>query len=647
MSRELKYRPDVDVLRAVAVIGVMAFHWNVGVFKGGFVGVDVFFVISGFLIASILQSSDLSPKTVADFLERRARRLLPAMMVVVVATCIAGWFLLVPPTMNELMASGLAGLSFTANLYFLGQAGYFDLPSAQKPLLHLWSLGVEGQFYLLAPLLVAIPLITRRWPAGLARVPIWVVALASAAYCFWATRYAPASAFYSTASRIWEFLIGMSLARGRLLIPARVAPYTTLLGYALIAVAMSRLREHSSFPGPSAALPCFGTALIIASSYSPPRDSWLRCGFERLREIGLRSFSIYLWHWPLFVFLPFMVNAQLSDPARIAALTIATLLLSFATYALVERRFRGTARSRSRVQFVGLVAGVVALVGCATALARVYPTYATANGEMFSGAYDLVRYDYRKVYRSDVCFLGPTDGFSTIDTAVCLHEGSVVAGSIMLWGDSMAAHYYPGLKAFISSDLILQANASACPPLVDVDVPDRPLCQGFNDDVLAFLTQNKSVRPLLAATWIEYERILGSDELLRALKRTIAILHERGIEPVLVGQSIQLTEPLPFALIRGANAASIVNAGIFGMDAKLREVARMSDVPFVSILESVCGLHRRCTLIEDQHPLIWDHMHLTEFGSQKVISWAAASISKALAEKASSHREARPSPPQD
>jgi peptidoglycan/LPS O-acetylase OafA/YrhL len=265
LDRFSSYRPDIDVLRAIAVMAVLCFHWNVAPFRGGFVGVDVFFVISGFLITRIIFNDiEAGNLSFVRFYERRIRRILPALYAVIIAVVAFAWFLMFPAETLDLTRSIVAVIFFSSNILFWHEAGYFDATLIARPLLHTWSLAVEEQFYLIFP---ALMLLFFRLRAMWAHVlPILVViGVASFAYSVWQVKVAPSSAFYLAQGRAWEFIMGSVLAVGNLpLLPNRPIRLTVAtLGIVMVMVTVVGFRSSTPFPGMAALLPCGGTALCI------------------------------------------------------------------------------------------------------------------------------------------------------------------------------------------------------------------------------------------------------------------------------------------------------------------------------------------------------------------------------------------------
>lgn len=337
MSRG-EYRPEIDGLRAVAVLLVLLYHAGFG-FSGGFVGVDVFFVISGFLITGlILREQTLGTFSLSAFWIRRIRRILPASTCMVAATLGVGACLLLPNDFSWLAESAFAQQLLFSNVYFWASGGYFDGPAELKPLLHTWSLAVEEQFYLLFPLLLVI---FRRWPRRRLAFLLCGLALVSLMASEYAARRSPTAGFYLLPTRAWELLIGSLLT----FIPAPTwlkAWQRNLLGaVGLIAIVASSWFYSSltPFPGVAALSPCLGAALFIYSSTQAPTLIARIMSLKPIVFIGLISYSLYLWHWPLFAFLKYYFERNVPLDVRAAAM-LASIAIAYVSWTLIEKPTR-------------------------------------------------------------------------------------------------------------------------------------------------------------------------------------------------------------------------------------------------------------------------------------------------------------------
>ena len=340
-SQSPRYRPDVDGLRAVAILSVVAFHAFPNPNPGGFVGVDVFFVISGFLISSvILNDLEAAKFSFQVFYQHRIRRIFPALGTVLASCAVAGWYLLPESAYAELGKHIAGGAGFVANLVLWKEAGYFDSASDTKPLLHLWSLGIEEQFYVVWPLVLWFAW-KRRWNILLVTTG---VLLASFCANLAMVRTDAVANFYSPATRVWELLIGALLA-GQVSTPNQSSGWRAKLpdplavgGLAAIVVAEFLLTKDKQFPGWWALLPTLGAASIIAAGPA----AWVNrrlLSHPTMVWIGLISYPLYLWHWPILAFL--RITGALKSPLDIGLCAIgAAFVLSWLTYRFVERPFR-------------------------------------------------------------------------------------------------------------------------------------------------------------------------------------------------------------------------------------------------------------------------------------------------------------------
>ena len=337
----LAYRPDIDGLRALAVLSVVFFHFEFLGFSGGFVGVDIFFVISGYLITSIIVGDlEVGRFSFARFYERRIRRIVPAFIVMLAAATIASVALFPPKELAQFGISAAAAAGFCSNIFFAFQTNYFAGPDSMMPLLHTWSLGVEEQFYILWPLLLFA---CSRMGARLA-VSVLVVGLATAslAYSGWGvnTKYA-SQLFYLLQSRAWELMFGAILALG--LVPRIgnrwLRDGLALLGIAMIALAVSYFSSTTPFPGLWATIPCLGAMLVIHTGQQRDTVVYRLLSLPPFVFIGLISYSLYLWHWPVFAFAENYLGRPFSFGEAVL-LMIVCIAIATASWRYVEQPFR-------------------------------------------------------------------------------------------------------------------------------------------------------------------------------------------------------------------------------------------------------------------------------------------------------------------
>jgi peptidoglycan/LPS O-acetylase OafA/YrhL len=341
----VKYRPEIDGLRAVAVLPVVFFHAGIGFFRGGFVGVDVFFVLSGYLITSLLVNElENDHFSLFEFYERRARRILPALFCVMLACLIPAWLLLPPHQLKDFSQSLVAVSGFGSNILFWLESGYFEPAAELKPLLHTWSLAVEEQYYLLFPIIVVVAWRPGRWfLMGL----LAVMSLASIVLAQWSSLHDPAANFYLLPTRAWELLAGALTALYRP--PDRSADHDSsrlhrndawpVIGLGLVFASVFLFDERTPFPSLWGLFPVLGTVLVLIFARSDAGvGRWLASPV--FLSIGLASYSLYLWHQPLLAFLRVHSGQSSLDTTTIAGYLLLSAALAALSYRYVERPFR-------------------------------------------------------------------------------------------------------------------------------------------------------------------------------------------------------------------------------------------------------------------------------------------------------------------
>lgn len=359
-AHALAYRPDIDGLRAIAVLSVVIFHAAPGLLAGGFVGVDVFFVISGFLISTIvLKEAANGTFSILDFYKRRTLRIFPALFTVIAACFAAGWFLFPPQAYKDLASSAMATAAFYSNFHFQDSSDYFAPAAITMPLLHTWSLAVEEQFYFVAPGLL---LLATRFPRY-SKAAFVVLFAASLGFSVVLLEKDAAKAFYMLPSRAFELMTGTALAMG--MVPAirrrLTAELAGIAGLALIAFAVFFFSERTPFPGVAALVPCLGAALLIHANRTVHTSVSRLLSTSVMVFVGRISYSLYLWHWPILVFAIYQYGRDIGTPARLS-LVAAAVAVSVASYHLVEQpaRRNGSALKARKA----LLLGALAILAC-------------------------------------------------------------------------------------------------------------------------------------------------------------------------------------------------------------------------------------------------------------------------------------------
>ncbi|MGE3178208.1 MAG: acyltransferase family protein [Vicinamibacterales bacterium] len=627
------HRRDIDGLRGIAVLAVLLFHAEVPGFSGGYAGVDVFFVISGYLITDIItRQLDAETFSLAAFYERRARRILPALFVVTGCTLAAGWIALMPADYRDLAGAGAAAIGFVANLYYLDHLRYFAPAAELSPLVHTWSLAVEEQFYIGFPLVVLA--LTRWCPRR--RTSVMAAAFALSFCGAGATVWrAPADAFYLTHLRAWELLAGSLLAL-RILEPPRrawVRELTAVAAGALILVPVAVYDRDTLFPGAAALAPVLGTAMVIAV-----RDSRVNRALmaRPLVFAGLISYSLYLWHWPVLAFLRIWTGTLALSAVATAGALATSCALAAASWALVEQPARH-ARLRRPLVFRAAVGVAVVLLG------------ATAVIRATDGVPDRVAADLRRVAagaddfdtRRYSCFLGHLPDAERCRIGRGTHPDS------LLWGDSHAAALVPGLDGMPGAAVF--AGRDSCPPLLGVDTFGRDTCSAFNQRVLDWLdTSGADIRTvMLAARWPLYEtgrdveggrfrQISVTDHsrpdvhaavFQRGLERTLAALQARGKRIVLFGPVPEMSFNVPRTFAEQlhlgheppeAPTSTRVARRTAGVRAAFATVRRRFRFELVDVEPVFCRTGR-CLPVVDGRAVYSDGDHLSVFAARDML----------------------------
>jgi len=549
----MRYRREIDGLRALAVLPVIAFHAGFALFSGGFVGVDVFFVISGYLITSIiLVEREKGRFSLAGFYERRARRILPALFVVMLACLPAAWLLLLPGDMRDFAKSLVAVPVFSSNVLFWKEAGYFDSGAELKPLLHTWSLAVEEQYYLFFPLLLLAG-----WRFGKKQLAcaLAVLALVSLLAAEWGTRNFPSAAFYLLPTRGWELLVGALLAFHLLAqpegsnTPRPLREAGSLAGVACIAAAIFLFDSETPFPGAYALLPVLGTALVILfADHTTHAGKWL--GHRLLVGVGLISYSAYLWHQPLFAFAR---HRSLGEPATATLLLLCalTVLLAWLTWKFVEMPFRDRSKTSAKTIFIAAATGAVLFI--ALGITGWQQGGFSARFPAFVQKMDLTRKEFRRVQKN----CSATPAVAGAPTCTLGNAGNLTG--VML-GDSHAEALADALgEKLAEKNLGMRLlSATGCAPIAGVQRREYPGCAAHNDNAHAFVLASQQIhRVVLMARWT------------LALEESRYDNGEGGVEG---GESVHL-DATPGISAEGGAVAQDGTAASSGTDARFRRVA--------------------------------------------------------------------------
>jgi peptidoglycan/LPS O-acetylase OafA/YrhL len=653
LNRKIPYRSDIDGLRAIAVLSVIAYHCFPLRFRGGFVGVDIFFVISGFLISSIIYNElESGAFSIIEFYVRRIRRIYPALFIVLVSVFVAGWFILLPTGFVVLGKQIVGGSTFSANFVLWWQTGYFSPDARNQPLLHLWSLGVEEQYYLIFPL-ICIAFYRARsrltLPAAFLAIAIASMALNVA----FVTKYGAAT-YFLPFSRFWELFVGagLSLCLHRNLQPPweshLLEKWRTgigFLGLALLVVSIFGINQNDSFPGWWALLPTIGAALVIAAG----RSSWCNRHILSCKPavfVGLISYPLYLWHWP---FLSFMRIAnvlwgfEFSQLLK-SAIIVLFFVLAYLTYRFVELPIRQVKQRNQRRK------GALWLLGCVSITGALGLIVVRAGGfpSRLPSAVVALDHDFGAdaslAYRDGTCFLRADQPPASFRD-VCLDPAQAGAAQplVVLWGDSHAADLFPGFHAMQhqSGVRLAQFTTGGCAPIVGLKIGTLPGCFSTNNAVIDRIRNLKPDVVVVSGLWCDPadtdhsctsrpEGLLRTLELVKdaGVKRVVVIgsapFWKNGVPGLLLNElHLNPNNPVPQRLPR-----SLLEAHD---DTLLRATAQKAGAVYVPIFEDLCD-QTSCIVTTGpgwQNVVTYDLSHFTEHGSILVAQRIWASIVQA------------------
>ena len=610
----MAYRPDIDGLRAVAVGAVLLYHANIPYVTGGFVGVDIFFVISGYLITSIIiREIAAGAFSLTRFYERRARRILPALFATIAFCSVVGALILLPSEFENLSWQILGAALFTANIVFWQQTSYFSSAADSNLLLHTWSLGVEEQFYILVPLLLmALYRFAPRWT----KPALVLLTLGSLLLCIALTPSRPSTAFYMLHTRAWELGFGSILALG--IVPAvrnrALAEALGAAGMAMILIAVFTFDGKMNFPGSAAILPVLGAALVLHTGQHSLAGRALSnrvCLF-----LGLISYSLYLWHWPIFVAAD-LSNAPTGLLPSIILIVVATAV-AWVSWRFIETPFRSPKRVPLRPLWVGSGAGFASYVAVAVG-------FASLDGwpERFST--DELRYVRALQDISplrDECHL--SRGLRPIESFCRMGADAPDSERLIVWGDSHAVEISYAMSEVVP---VTSITYSACAPLIGFVNPRQPMCASHNAAVLDALSSRQTPATVLLA--LHTSSYFRNDPLFEnRLKQTLSALTAAGHQPVVLGPTPGTGENLPKSFARGgptevSDADNLLRPP--GLEAMLERVTRETGAILIKPSDLLCG-DTTCSLLVDGNPVLFDHHHPSLAMARKLAPVVVAAI---------------------
>ena len=623
MGQKSGYRKDIDGLRAVAVIGVLLFHAKLGWLPGGFVGVDVFFVISGYLITGIIvaHEGDIG-RFLAHFYERRIRRLIPPAIPVLAFTGLGAWYLLPPAALEEFAKSVIAYAAFVSNWFFLSIEGYFDGPSEMKPLLHTWSLSIEEQFYLLFP--IPILLLKGRGIGAVRTLLMGVFVLSLGLSVYLVQTGQSDAAFYNSLARFWEIALGGLLAVNVVRAPQSPAlrQFAGTAGLLMIAVSMSLYSDSLPFPGLSALVPTVGAALVILGGDSLANRLLATRPFV---AVGLISYALYLWHWPIFVLIQYAIIG--AGPEHFALGIVASATLATASFWAIEKPARARSFHPSKALVFGSFAAVTAVTfavggtgwGMAGAPGR-FPLAQEYATNLVSQQYATAETRLRSV-----CWLAEEPLAPALDRCI---KARAPGENILLVGDSHAAHFYPALLETLPNAQISLIASDSC--MTNIVLRDR--CQEIVDWLDGIPASGPQFDRVVISSRILHENV--AHELAERAKR----LAESTSVTVLGPMQFYLPDlttlyPTMVSTFSRADMDEAFDEAVrpepFAIDQYFKDAFAGSKVEYISVLDLTCpeGPQSCWHLDDDGLPITIDATHLTLGAAKSVVARFAAELS--------------------
>lgn len=625
----MNYRPDIEGLRALAILPVVIFHAWPPVLPGGSVGVDVFFVISGYLITTLLlQHLAMGNYSIAAFYAARIRRIFPGLFVMLALVAPVCVLLLEPAALHAFARQlGSTGL-FLSNVELYRTTGYFDGRAELEPLLHTWSLAVEEQYYIVFPLLLAaLWRFARAWVGA----ALLAVGLLSLSYCLWLMRRDAALAFYAAPSRTFELMVGSGLAwwMNRTALPPVCPAWMPWVGWMALASLLASLvfmHAELAFPGPMALWPCLSTAVLIWVGGAGRGGVARLLSAAPLRWIGAHSFSLYLWHWPVLVLARHLL---LDEPSAWQALlcVAVSMLLACLSLRWVETPVRQAPVGRPALLVSGVLAMGVSL-GLAGLLLHLADQRATRPGmeaELRAGALDISP-DRQRCH-------GSGDRWIHYD-ARCLFGPADAPASLAVWGDSHGVELARALGDRAVGQRIAQLTSSSCPPALGYTPPGRAGCAQANEATLdSLISDERAVTVLLVARYEYYLSSPGADAFRQGLSASVRRLHDAGKRVLLLDPVPTYQYPVPAALaqrwLRGSDLSAHGQtveqyrhrqSEALALVGQLTAHGAAQRVPLRPIL---CA-QARCSVLDGTRSLYFDDNHLSMQGAGKV---AAAVLS--------------------
>lgn len=605
----MKYRNDIDGLRGIAVLSVILFHAGIKCFSGGYVGVDIFFVISGYLISRIvIKKTEEGNFRLTNFYHNRARRILPVLFLVIFISIPFSLLFLYPSDIISYSKSIFSIIGIYSNFYFWKKSNYFDPVTESNPLIHTWSLSLEEQYYFVFPIFL---IYIWRYGKRNTFIVLLFVGIFSLFLASYIQKIAPVANFYLLPTRVWEFIAGsliflMEIKFTRIYFLGIFSEIFSSIGLVLIIYAVLFFDSNTPFPSFYTLIPVTGTALVIYFGATSSNIQRLLSS-RLLIFIGLTSYSAYLWHQPLFAFFNYAsIDFIFSNYLLIAI----TFFLSYFSWKYVEIPFRNNKLIERNLFYLIILLALLLLIffSFLTIVTKGFPSR-FSNEQLAITSYQ--NYDYLTVQRSGTCQMMNDQNFTNF-LPECINQGD-----FFIWGDSHAAALSFGLRKLDPN--LTQLTASSCPPVIKFE-SQRPFCDEINNFVLDQIKLYKPKFIVLHASWSSYGNKLSISELQNTILQIKNFSHSSKI--FIIGSSPVWDPSLPiYVLKNNLLKENLVKLHSFNtlnnLDASLNLLSS-KNVYFISILKNICLLDRCPVYVSYdnvQELFTWDNSHLTQVGS--------------------------------
>lgn len=625
------FRPEINALRALAVIGVIGYHFGIPGFSGGFAGVDVFFVISGYLITSqIQQGLLLGTFNYGAFYVSRLRRIFPALALMCFAVMVFGWWFIFSNEYIEHAKSALQALYFGSNNGFIkpeGGGGYFyAVNTAVSPFLHTWSLSIEGQFYVVFPIIWVI--IYKKWRANQINIVLFSF-IAAVSYFAYDTLHHTEQSFYSLPVRAWEFLAGACLVVLPQRMPSKLtANLVSAAGVICLVVSGYFLDASLLWPSYWTAIPIIGTlGVLVARNAASSRwlfNNWL------VQRAGDMSYSLYLWHWPLIVFAKqyVAIHDRALTAAELVILLVATTVLAFLSWRFVEMPIRRNKTLWTTKRIVVLVVIVLISFWGAWRYAALTHGIPTRMGNYMSQA------KYEKIIKipeyAGLCILEQRSSVKMEDLVFCnLNESKQKSPSILMWGDSHMHHYYPAIRQ-AAMDLKLNgivATRAGCRPTLPNEYPynsysiekEAELCKEFNNEINRKLAKTPSITTvILGRLWFDDESVYQTINLAKSLalagKKVILLgaipKPKSNVSTMFIQQQIWQRRSISEMAVLRSTQSHLDNLDGYTGEQLSSEILK-GQIIFINSMSHFCD-QQECFLVKNGINNYWDDSHITK-----------------------------------